>query len=472
MAFWASFPFIFLSCLLRGARGATPTSCQKWSVLPLFHIKNLAGPGPASFSKFWPFGPSFPFILAFWAFIFFHFGLLGLHFLSFWPFGPSFGLLGLHFLSFWPFGPSFPFILSFWAFFPFPSGLLRGARGVPPHIAFVPYKEFSRARPGFIFQILAFWTLISFHFGLLGLHFLSFWPFKLHLAFWGFISFHFGLLGLHFLSFWPFGPSFALLGFHFLSFWPFGPSFPFILAFWAFICPFGLSCPFILAFWAFIFFHFGLLGLHFLSFWPFGPSFALLGFHFLSFWPFGPSFPFILAFWAFISFHCGLSGLLRGVPPTSCQKWLVFLMSHIKNLTAPGPALFAIFGLLGLHFLLFWPFWALLLCFRLLGLLFLFRTEPLADTGRPKSKPLAHQTWRKFRKTANGQTKVQTYGPPNLEKIACLRQQRRKNRQRADQSPNPWATKPGENCTLTATMSTRPPTGRPKPNLDLAVDLL
>ena len=37
---------------------------------------------------FWPFGPSFPFILAFWAFISFHFGLLGLHFLSFWPFGP------------------------------------------------------------------------------------------------------------------------------------------------------------------------------------------------------------------------------------------------------------------------------------------------------------------------------------------------------------------------------------------------
>ena len=48
---------------------------------------------------FWPFGPSFPFILAFWAFISFHFGLLGLHFFSFWPFGPSFpfifGLSGL-----------------------------------------------------------------------------------------------------------------------------------------------------------------------------------------------------------------------------------------------------------------------------------------------------------------------------------------------------------------------------------------
>ena len=107
------------------------------------------------------------------------------------------------------------------------------------------------------------------------------------LAFWAFISFHFGLLGLHFLLFWPFGP-----------------SFPCILAFWACIC-----------------FYFGLLGLHFLSFWPFGPdknlsgqdlaqncdfpfkfcnfSFSkicLLRLHFLSFWPFGPSFPFILAF--------------------------------------------------------------------------------------------------------------------------------------------------------------------------------
>ena len=104
---------------------------------------------------FEPFGLSFPFILAFWAFIL----------LSFWPFGLSFpfilafcafisfhfGLLNLHFLSFWPFGPSFPFILAFWAF-------------------------------------------ISFHFGLLGFHFLSFWPF-----------------GLSFPSFWPFGPSFPFI---------------------------------------------------------------------------------------------------------------------------------------------------------------------------------------------------------------------------------------------------------------------
>ena len=59
------------------------------------------------------------------------------------------------------------------------------------------------------------------------------------------ISFHFGLLALHFLSFWPFGPSvpfiLAFCAFHFLSFWPFEPSFPFILAFWALV-PFILAC--------------------------------------------------------------------------------------------------------------------------------------------------------------------------------------------------------------------------------------
>ena len=63
-------------------------------------------------------------------------------------------------------------------------------------------------------------------------------------------------------------------------------------------------------------------------------------------------------------------------------------------------------------------------------------------TGRPRSKPMDHQTWRKLHdygssveKTATGQTKVQTHGPPNLEKIARLRQQWRRDRQRADQSP-------------------------------------
>ena len=136
------------------------------------------------FLSFWPFGPSFPFILAFWAFISFHFGLLGLHFLHFWPvwaatWGPPHKLpktarflmkfqqilsapRPAAFCNFWPFGPSFPFILAFWAF-------------------------------------------ISFHFGLLGFHFVSFWPFgrsfPFILAFWAFISFHFSLLGVHLLSF-------------------------------------------------------------------------------------------------------------------------------------------------------------------------------------------------------------------------------------------------------------------------------
>ena len=195
------------------------------------------------FLPFWLFGPSFSFILAFWAFISFHFGFLNVH-LPFWAFiSFHFGLLGLHFLSFWPFRLSFPFILAFWALFPFilafwafisflPSS---GCPWGPPHklpktvcFAFVQYKEFSRTRRGFIFQILAFWASIP-HFGLLGLDFLSLWPlgpsFSFILAFWAFISFHFGL--------WAF-------------ICPFGPSFPFILAFWAFICPFG---PSILSFW-------------------------------------------------------------------------------------------------------------------------------------------------------------------------------------------------------------------------------
>ena len=301
----------------------------------------------AAFCNFWPFGLSFPFILAFWAFISFHFGLLGIHFLSFWPFGLSFpfilafwafischfGLLGFHFFSFWPFGPSFPFILVFWAF-------------------------------------------ISFHFGLLGLHFLHFW--LVWAATWNLrhklpktarflIKFKQILSAPRpaaFCNFWPFGPSFPFI----LAFWA---SFPFILVFWALhklpktarflikfkqilsaprpaaFCnfwlfglhflsfwPFGPSFPFILVFWVFISFHFGLLGFYFLSFWPFGLSFrfilafwafisfhfGLLGIHFLSFWLFGPSFLFILAFWAFISFIFGLSGLPRAVSFTSCQE--------------------------------------------------------------------------------------------------------------------------------------------------------
>ena len=169
--------------------------------------------------------------LAFWAFISFHFSLVGLHFLSFWPFpGQPLGYLPPHKL---------PKIVRF------------------PNL---PYKEFSSAETGSNFQFVAFWAFISFYFGLVGLHFLSFWPcgpsFLFILAFWAFISFHFGLLG--FIS-----CHFGLLGLHCLSFSPFGPSFLFILALWAFIS-----------------FHFGLVGLHFLHF-------GFVGFHFLAFWPCG-----------------------------------------------------------------------------------------------------------------------------------------------------------------------------------------
>ena len=115
------------------------------------------------------------------------------------------------------------------------------------------------------------WAFISLHFGLVGFHFLAFWPcgpsFPCILALWASISLHFGLVGLHFLAFWPCGPSFpcilalwafislnfGLVGFHFLAFWYCGPSFPCILALWAFIS-----------------LHFGIAGLHFLAFCSFG----------------------------------------------------------------------------------------------------------------------------------------------------------------------------------------------------------
>ena len=220
----------------------------------------------------------FPFILAFWAFTSFPFGLLDFHFPSFCP-------CGLHFLLIWPCGPSFPFILALWALTSFYFCLLTvsfwGPRPkLPKTVRFpnVPYKEFSSARSGSIFQFLAFCAFISFHFGFVGFH----------------------------------------VGFHFLSFWPCRPSFPFILAFWAFISfhfsIVGLQFPFILALWAFNSFHFGLVGLHFLAFWPCGHLF-----------------PFILALWAFISFHSGLVGFhflsfwlsrgqLLGSPPQVAKK--------------------------------------------------------------------------------------------------------------------------------------------------------
>ena len=250
-----------------------------------FQIFGLVG---LHFLAFWLCTPSFPFILALWAFISLHFGLVGFHFCPFWPCGPSFpcilalwafislhfGPVGLHFLAFRPCGPSFPCILALWAF-------------------------------------------ISFHFGLVGLHFLAFWP--CGLSFPCILALHVGLVGHHFLAFWPCGPSFpcilalwafislhfGLVGLHFLAFWPCGLSFPCILAFSGsasgvppqvarngpfaqrpyngFISAVTGSILQFLTFWAFISLYFGLVGLH--------------------------SFPCILALSAFISLYFGLVGL-------------------------------------------------------------------------------------------------------------------------------------------------------------------
>ena len=213
------------------------------------------------FFSFWPFRLSFPFILAFWAFIFFHFGLwafISFHFglLTFISF--HFGFLNFHFLSFWPFGLSFSFVLVFWAFISFHFGLL----GLPFfHFCFVwaatwgpPHKLQKTAR-----FLMKFKQILSAPRPAAFCNFWLFGPsFPFILAFWAFISFHFGLLGFHFLSFWPFGPSFpfilAFWAFIFFSFWPFGPSFPFILAFWCLhflsllahrschVGPFPISC--------------------------------------------------------------------------------------------------------------------------------------------------------------------------------------------------------------------------------------
>ena len=73
---------------------------------------------------------------------------MGLHSLQF-------GFVGLHFLLFWPFGPSFPFILAF-------SGSASGPP--PPQVtkngpfAQRPYNGFISARTGSILQFLAFWA--------------------------------------------------------------------------------------------------------------------------------------------------------------------------------------------------------------------------------------------------------------------------------------------------------------------------
>ena len=219
------------------------------------------------FLSFWPFGPSFPFILALlFRVISFHFSFLGLYFLAF-PFILAFWASISFYFGF--FGPSFPFILAFWAFISFHFWLVWAATWGLPHKLpktariLINLNKVYQRRNRLHFAI----------FGLLGFHFLSFWSFgpsfSFILAFWVFISFHFGLLGFHFLSFWSFGPSkmatrpdlaqncnfpFKFCNFSFSKICGFG------LSFW----PFEFSFPFILAFWPFISFDCGLLGLHFL----------------------------------------------------------------------------------------------------------------------------------------------------------------------------------------------------------------
>ena len=181
--------------------------------------------------------------------------------------------MGLHFLSFWPF-----------------RGQLLGpppqvAKNCP--IAQRPYNGFISAVTGSILQFLAFWAFISLHFGLVGLHFLTFWPcgpsFPCILALSAFISLHFGLVGFHFLAFWPCGLSFpCILAF---SGSASGPP-PTSCQKWP-VCPTSLQ-------WIYQ----RRVRLHF-------AVFGLLGLHFLAFWPCGPSFPFILAF----------SGSASGPPP-------------------------------------------------------------------------------------------------------------------------------------------------------------
>ena len=239
------------------------------------------------FLAFWPCrGPSFPCLISL------HYQRRG-HF-------AVFNLLGLHFLAFWPCGPSFPCILALWAF-------------ISLHFGLVGFHFLAFWPCGPLFPcILALWASISLHFGLVGLHFVAFWhcgpSFRCILALWAFISLHFGIVGLYFLAFWHCGS-------HFLAFWPCGPLFPCILALWAFISfhfgLFGVSfwgppptscqkwhvCPTSLQ-WIYQ----RRDRLHF-------AVSRLLSLHFLAFWPCGPSFPCILALWAFISLHFGLVGL-------------------------------------------------------------------------------------------------------------------------------------------------------------------
>ena len=163
-------------------------------------------------------------ILAVWACISFHFKLLDLHFLYF-------GLLGCHFLS--GFGPRG----LRWGSASSDQGAVNAGRQKKKPCMLAFWILVALAFWAFTFFHFGFWTFISFIFGLLGCNFLSgfgpwvlrlgsaccdCWPLEkqtvhvsvlnsVALAFWAFTFFHFGLLGLHFLSFWHFGPSFPFI---------------------------------------------------------------------------------------------------------------------------------------------------------------------------------------------------------------------------------------------------------------------
>ena len=366
-----------------------------------------------------------------------------------------FGLVGLHFLAFWPFGPSFPCILAFWAF-------------------------------------------ISLHFGLLGLHFLAFWLFwgsACVLAFWAFLSLHFGFLGLHFLAFWPFGPSFPCI----LAFWgsasgaPPPPtscqkrsvfpmshtknlSAPGPAPFCNFL-PSGPSFHFILAVWAFISLHFG-----------------LLGFDFLSFWRFGPSFPCILPFWAFISLHFGFLGLdflafwrfggqLVG-PPYKLPKWPVCLISRTKNLVAPGPAPFCNFWPFGPSFPLFLPykpaFPCILAFWALLGLALTFRACNFDRTASGQTQAIARARTHSFFDAGDGALAAEPGGPcafsgGDFDQPASGQTHavaRARHSSAVNMGAEAWAIKPFENYNFPAVALTSPPAGRPPSLPDLCTLLL
>ena len=179
-------------------RTVPPTSCQKRPVFPRSHTKNLSAPWPSRFSNFWACGrcfssfwlcaPSFPFILAFWAFI-----LASRP--PFWPFGVHFATLGLeagHPLALCVLlGLQGGILLLFAAFCAF-RGVSFTTSSLRPWGGFPQVAKNCRLSQGPIQRIYQRRGRVDFPiFGLVGVNFL-----------------HFGFVRLHFLSFWPSGPSF------------------------------------------------------------------------------------------------------------------------------------------------------------------------------------------------------------------------------------------------------------------------